>query len=216
MAANQLDAILYPKAVAMAVFTFWDVLLKKSRDDLARRLGLSSHQEPETTWQSMMMSRGKDQPPPSNPFSPVAGRQQQAGSLLGDGSSQQQQAKSSSSSQAGSIQGGPPDFTGLFKKLGGGTGGEGEAAEPSGVMSQSVMMAFQAASLTLARNWKRSEQHVGRGCIRVDGLVELQGRSAFMVVYVLGWFDPKANKFVNVETKLKHLVQTKQRPMGGN
>lgn len=214
MAANQLDAILYPKAVAMAVFTFWDVLLKKSRDDLARRLGLSSHQEPETTWQSMMMSRGKDQPPPSNPFSPVAGRQQQAGSLLGDGSSQQQQAKSSSS-QAGSIQGGPPDFTGLFKKLGG-SGGEGEAAEPSGVMSQSVMMAFQAASLTLARNWKRSEQHVGRGCIRVDGLVELQGRSAFMVVYVLGWFDPKANKFVNVETKLKHLVQTKQRPMGGN
>lgn len=100
---------------------------------------------------------------------------------------------------------GPPELAGIFRKP-----GEGDVP-----MSASVMTAIQAASLTLAKNWRPVQQPVTRGCIRVDGLIELQGKSAVMVVYVLAYYDPKAKQYMNVQTKLKHLVQTKQRPAGG-
>ncbi|KAF4125018.1 hypothetical protein GMORB2_3857 [Geosmithia morbida] len=213
VAANQIDAIMYPKAVAMAVWTFWDVLLKRSKDDISRALGLSGTQEPETSWQSVIINRGKEQQQQQQ--SPAAGTVLNPPSAA-PSSNDNPQAKAS---QPGSIQG-PPDFANLFRRLGGGgAGGEGgergDGAAPASPMSQSVMFAFQAASLVLAKNWKRTEHHVSKGCIRVDGMVELQGRSAFMVVYVLGWYDPKTDKFMKVETKLKHLVQTKQKPLGG-
>jgi hypothetical protein len=33
-----------------------------------------------------------------------------------------------------------------------------------------------------------------------------------MSVWVLGWYDPKVKKFVGIETRLKHLIQYKQKP----
>lgn len=195
-AANQLDAIMYPKAVAVAVWTFWNVLVQRSKEDISRALGLSNSKEQETTWQSVLINRGKDQSPLGSP-----GGRQAPGAILVPPN---QQAKAS---QPGSIQG-PPDFAGLFKK-------PGEGDVPMSSTSGSVMFAFQAASLALAKNWRPAEQFVSRGCIRVDGLVELQGRSAVMVVYVLGWYDPQTKNYMNVQTRLKHLIQSKQRPMGG-
>lgn len=78
-----------------------------------------------------------------------------------------------------------------------------------------VQAALQAASLTFARNWKPTKSPPNRGCIRVDGVVELRGKSACMAVYVLGWYDPKLRKYMGIQTGLKHLVQLKQRPAPG-
>lgn len=78
-----------------------------------------------------------------------------------------------------------------------------------------IQAALQAASLTFARNWKPTKSPPNRGCIRVDGVVELRGKSACMAVYVLGWYDPKLRKYMGIQTGLKHLVQLKQRPAPG-
>lgn len=196
-AANQLDAIMYPKAVAMAAWTFWNVLIQQSKEDISRALGLSGSREQETSWQSVMIDRGKEKSSLGSP----SGKPVQ-GTIFAPPNPQ------AKASQPGSIQG-APDFAGLFRK-------PGDPEAPMGTASGSVLLAFQAASLALAKNWRPAEQLVNRGCIRVDGLVELQGRSGIMVVYVLGWYDPQARKYVNVQTKLKHLVQSKQRPLGGN
>ncbi|TFB02287.1 hypothetical protein CCMA1212_005662 [Trichoderma ghanense] len=78
-----------------------------------------------------------------------------------------------------------------------------------------IQAALQAATVTFTKNWQPAKQPPSRGCIRVDGLVELQGKSAVMAVYVLGWYDPKQRKYMGVQTGLKHLIQLKQRPAGG-
>lgn len=179
--------------MALAVWTFWNVLLQRTRDDISKALGFDGQKEQETTWQSVIINRGKDQTPFGMNGKPSPGN------ILAPPNPQ------AKASQPGSIQG-PPDFSGMFRK----TAGEGDVP-----MSASIMHAFQAASLTLAKNWRPAEQPVNRGCIRVDGLVELQGKSAIMVVYVLGWYDPQTKKYMNVQTRLKHLLQTKQRPLGG-
>lgn len=87
-----------------------------------------------------------------------------------------------------------------------------DASSPYSINS---IRALQAASLTFAKNWKPTQPAVNRGCIRVDGLVELQGESTNMVLHVLGWYDPKLRKYVNVQTKLKHVTRGKQKPLGG-
>ncbi|KAK1254843.1 hypothetical protein MKX08_008838 [Trichoderma sp. CBMAI-0020] len=79
-----------------------------------------------------------------------------------------------------------------------------------------IQAALQAATVTFTKNWQPARQPPSRGCIKVDGLVELQGKSAVMAVYVLGWYDPKQRKFMGVQTGLKHLLQLKQRPGGGS
>ena len=193
VAANQLDAIVYPKAVALAVWTFWNVLLQRTKDDISKALGFEGSKTQEITWQSAIINRGKEQSPFGTTGKPSQGH------ILAP------PAPSGKESQSGSIRGPTPDFTGLFRK-------PGENDIP---MSASMMQAFQAASFTLAKNWRPAEQPVNRGCIRVDGLIEVQGKSALMVVYVAAWYDPRAKKYTNVQATLKHILQTQQRPMGG-
>lgn len=193
VAANQLDAIVYPKAVALAVWTFWNVLLQRTKDDISKALGFEGSKAQEITWQSAIINRGKEQSPFGTTGKPSQGH------ILAP------PAPSGKESQSGSIRGTTPDFTGLFRK-------PGENDIP---MSASMMQAFQAASFTLAKNWRPAEQPVNRGCIRVDGLIEVQGKSALMVVYVAAWYDPRAKKYTNVQATLKHILQTQQRPMGG-
>ena len=189
MAANQLDAIVYPKAVAMAVWTFWNVLLQRTKTDISKALGFDTPKEQEVTWQSALINRGKEQ----SAFG-TTGKPSQGPGILAPPVPPNKLPQGPSS-----------DFTGLFRKPG----------ENNVPMSPSMAHAFQAASLTLAKNWRPREQPVNRGCIRIDGLVEIQGKSAIMVVYVAAWYDPRVNKYMNVQATLKHLVQSQQRPMGG-
>lgn len=180
VAANQLNSIMYPKAVALACWTFWNVYLQQTKREISKVLGFEPSQ-PETHWTSTLF----DKPPRA------------IETTLSSPNT------SDKAPQPGSPHG-PPDFAGLFRK----------PAEGQVTLSPNLSFALQAAALTLAKNWKHAEQAVTRGCIKVDGLVEVQGKAAVMVVYVIGWYDPRVKKFMNIHTQLKHLIQLKQRPMG--
>lgn len=93
----------------------------------------------------------------------------------------------------------------------------GDISTPGGVGSTDTRMAaaLQAAGATFAKGWKPVKQPPGRGCIRVDGLVELQGPNACMAVYALAWYDPKQKTYSGIQIVFKHLLQHKQKPAQG-
>lgn len=201
-AAHKLNAVVYPRAVALATWTFVNVLLQNTKETFGKALGLGAFPQQETTWQSVIIERGKEHRP----------------GALGTGNSGPPQVIQPSPSGQASLPPRPsssgslpdseaPDLLSFLKRP------MGTDSSPS-VPSTGILMAFQAASLTLAKNWKQA-QHVSRGCIRVDGLVEIQGASAIMVLYVLGWYDPQTSKYMNVQTKIKHVAPLKQVPLGG-
>ncbi|OAA81269.1 hypothetical protein LEL_00814 [Akanthomyces lecanii RCEF 1005] len=80
------------------------------------------------------------------------------------------------------------------------------------VMPPSLEHASSAAMVTLAKSWKPAQQGPGPGCIKVDGLIQVSGKKAYMAVYVIAWFDPKQRKFVDIQTQLKHLLPFQQYP----
>lgn len=185
-AASHLDKAIYPKAVALTAWTFVSFLFKQTMQDVGKALGIAGPSEPEATWQSVTLDRLKEQ-----------------GSGLGGPEKQTVRILSQSERPAhGHFPTGSGDVIGtLF-------GGETQ-------LDPRLLAAIQAASLTFARNWKPTKTPPNRGCIRVDGVVELRGKTACMAVYVLGWYDPKLRKFMGIQTGLKHLVQLKQRPAPG-
>lgn len=86
------------------------------------------------------------------------------------------------------------------------------AASLGSAMPDSFQRASWAAVLVFIKNWKPARQGPGPGCIKVDGLIQMSGTKAYMAVYVVAWFDPKQNKFVDINTQLKHLLPFKQFP----
>ncbi|KAF4980153.1 hypothetical protein FZEAL_3772 [Fusarium zealandicum] len=183
-AANHLDKVLYPKTVALTVWTFASFLVRQTAQDVMKAIGLGDPTPPEATWQSVTLDRLKQ------------------GSLPGVGNQAVKVVGQSERPPQGSFPTGNGDIIGtLF--------GSETQLDPR------VQAALQAASLTFARNWRPTKSPPNRGCIRVDGVVELKGNTACMAVYVLGWYDPKLRKFMGIQTGLKHLVQLKQRPAPG-
>ena len=173
---------LYPKAVALTVWTFVNSLCRQTAQDVAKALGLNGDQPPESTWQTVAINRMKEQ---STPIGPPG----------------KQSVKVEKPS-------GFPFPTGSGDILGSPFGGDTQ-------LDSRIQGAIQEASMTFAKNWQPAKQSPNKGCIRVDGLVELQGKNAVMAVYVLGWYDPKQKTFMAVQTGLKHLIQLKQRPAAG-
>jgi len=185
-AANHLAKVLYPKAVALTCWTFISFLAKQGFQDFTRALGFSDPVPPEPTFHPGPLERFKGQ----GGF--PAGPRNQTVRVVGQ----------SERPPHGSFPTGNGDIIGtLF--------GSETQFDPR------IQAAIQAASLTFARNWKPTKTSPNRGCIRVDGVVELKGKTACMAVYVLGWYDPKLRKFMGIQTGLKHLVQLKQRPAPG-
>lgn len=207
MAAHKLNAVVYPKAVALATWTFVNVLLQNTKETFSKALGIgASPPQRETTWQSVILERGKEHRPGAlgtgNSSPPQVIQPNPAGHQLPASLSQ----RPSSSGQLPESE--TLDLMGMLRRS------VGLDPTPS-ASSTGILMAFQAASMTLTKNWKPTQQPVTRGCIRVDGLVEIQGPSAIMVLYVLGWYDPQTSKYVNVQTKIKHVTQMRQVPLGG-
>ncbi|KAH6900402.1 hypothetical protein B0T10DRAFT_470455 [Thelonectria olida] len=186
-AAGHLDKAIYPKAVAMTAWTFISFLCKQTMQDVAKALGFSGSDTPEPTWQNVTLDRLREQ----------------AGGHGGNTGKQAVRILGQSERPAhGQFPTGSGDIIGtLF-------GGETQ-------LDPRILAAIQAASLTFARNWKPTKTPPNRGCLRVDGVVELRGKTAFMAVYVFGWYDPKLKKFMGIQTGLKHLIQHKQRPAPG-
>ncbi|TQV96290.1 hypothetical protein V2A60_003289 [Cordyceps javanica] len=86
------------------------------------------------------------------------------------------------------------------------------AVSVGNVMPSNLEHASSAAMVTLAKTWKPARQGPGPGCIKVDGLIQVSGKKAYMAVYVVAWFDPKQKKFVDIQTQLKHLLPFQQYP----
>lgn len=86
---------------------------------------------------------------------------------------------------------------------------------PDAKLDPRLQAASMAGALAFLRHWKPTKSLPGRGCIRVDGIVELKGKTAVMAVLVAGYYDPKTRQYVAVQTMLKHLMQLKQRPAPG-
>ena len=176
---------LYPKAVALTVWTFFNFLFKQTAQDVAKALGLGTPPPQETTWQSVALNRMREQ-------GAIGG----SGKQPTNGPEQPEKPSASFPIQTagGDIMGSPFG---------------GSQVDPR------IQAALHAAAMTFSKNWQPAKQPANRGCIRVDGLVELQGKSAVMAVYVLGWYDPKQRKYMGIQTGLKHLIMLKQRPAGG-
>ncbi|KAL3958628.1 hypothetical protein ACCO45_006790 [Purpureocillium lilacinum] len=194
LAASHLNMAIYPKAVAMTVWTFVNFLFKQTAQDVAKALGLGSAPPEETTWQSVALNRWREQ-----------GWREQ-GAFGGPG--KQPAGAPAQQPQPDKQPAGFPIQTAGGDILGTPFSGESQ-------LDPRIQAALQAASLTFSKNWQPAMQPPNRGCIRVDGLIELQGKAAVMAVYVLGWYDPKQRKFMGIQTGLKHLIQLKQRPAGG-
>lgn len=186
VAARHLAKVVYPKAVALTAWTFVSFLVGQTVQDVSRAIGLGEPSPPEPTWQSAALERF-------------------TGEQAGFPNMPKQTVKVITQSDRpphGSFPAGNGDVLGtLF--------GVETQLDPR------LQAAIQAASLTFAKNWKPTKSPPTRGCIRVDGVVEIKGNSACLGVYVLGWYDPKQRKFVGIQTGLKHLLPLKQKPAPG-
>ncbi|KAF4995873.1 hypothetical protein FGRMN_4830 [Fusarium graminum] len=91
----------------------------------------------------------------------------------------------------------------------------GAAFGPEAKLDPRLQAAGIAGTFAFLRHWKPTRTLPSRGCVRVDGIVELKGKTAVMAVLVAGYYDPKTRQYVAVQTRLKHLMQLKQRPAPG-
>lgn len=183
MVASHLNMALYPKAVALTVWTFFNFLAKQTAQDIVKALGFNSDPPDNNAWQAAAINHMKEQ------------------GAFGSPGKQAVKAPSQPDKPQFPIQIGNGDLFGAPP------GGESQ-------VDPRIQAALKAASLTFAKTWQPARQHPTRGCIRVDGLVELQGNAAVLAIYVVGWYDPKQAKFMGIQTGLKHLLQRKQRPAG--
>ncbi|QPC75234.1 hypothetical protein HYE68_005986 [Fusarium pseudograminearum] len=91
----------------------------------------------------------------------------------------------------------------------------GAAFGPDAKLDPRLQAASLAGAFAFLRYWKPTKTLPSRGCIKVDGIVELKGKTAVMAVLVAGYYDPKTRQYVAVQTRLKHLMQLRQRPAPG-
>lgn len=80
------------------------------------------------------------------------------------------------------------------------------------ILPPSLDTASTAAMVTFAKSWKPARPGIGPGCIKVDGLIQVSGKQAYMAVYVNAWYDVKQGKYVDIQTQLKHILPYKQYP----
>lgn len=185
LAAGYLSRAIYPKAVALTAWTFVTSLTRQTVHDISTFLGFQ--QQPEPKWHDYTFNR-MTQPSDPRPTSPEA---------------------------KPTIPNPNDKSVSPFPLLGNQSDFLGNLVGSDSQLDPRIQVAMAEATLTFAKNWKQIKQPPTRGCIRVDGMIELQGQKAVMTAVILGWYDPKQRKFVAIETGLKHLIQLKQRPAGG-
>ncbi|QLI64076.1 uncharacterized protein G6M90_00g025190 [Metarhizium brunneum] len=186
VAASHVNMAIYPKAVALTVWTFVNSLCRQTAQDVAKALGFNTEPPQDTSWQTVAINRMKEQ------------------GALGSGGKHAVKVPSTTDKPANF-----PFPTANGDLFGPSIGSDNTQLDPR------IQGALHAASMTFTKNWQPVKQPPSRGCIRVDGLVELQGKNAVMAVYVLGWYDPKQKNYMAIQTGLKHLIQLKQRPAAG-
>ncbi|KAG6009132.1 hypothetical protein E4U21_003201 [Claviceps maximensis] len=188
LAATHLDRVIYPKAVALTVWTFVNSLCKQTARDVVKALGFGAEPPADTSWQTVAINRMKEQGGLGTPG-------KQAVKVPGD----------KSSSSAGPQPVNLPASTNPGDVLTPTSDGDDQ-------LDPRVQDALHDAVVTFNKNWQPVKQPPYRGCVQLDGLVEVQGKNALMAVYVYAWYDPKQKSFMSIRAVLKHLIQLKQKP----
>ncbi|WXC54894.1 hypothetical protein SNK03_000869 [Fusarium graminearum] len=181
LAANFLAKALYPKALAMGCWTFISFLSKQVAQDIAKSIGLSEPDAPESAWQHVPVNSLPGTMPQQTPRVVV---------------------KHDAKAHPAHL---PPGFNEIL----------GAAFGPDAKLDPRLQAASLAGAFAFLRYWKPTKTLPSRGCIKVDGIVELKGKTAVMAVLVAGYYDPKTRQYVAVQTRLKHLMQLRQRPAPG-
>ncbi|VTO91477.1 unnamed protein product [Fusarium graminearum] len=181
LAANFLAKALYPKALAMGCWTFISFLSKQVAQDIAKSIGLSEPDPPESAWQHVPVNSLPGTMPQQTPRVVV---------------------KHDAKAHPAHL---PPGFNEIL----------GAAFGPDAKLDPRLQAASLAGAFAFLRYWKPTKTLPSRGCIKVDGIVELKGKTAVMAVLVAGYYDPKTRQYVAVQTRLKHLMQLRQRPAPG-
>lgn len=70
-------------------------------------------------------------------------------------------------------------------------------------------------SSTLSKLWNPKKLEAPRGTLVVEGIVEINGGTGKVIFDVSGFYDPRANKFVNISAGIRKVKQRRQRPRGG-
>lgn len=197
LAANRLHRAVYPKAAALATWAFISSLTRQTAQEISHYLGFEKQNEP--SWENITFEALKRQQQTHQPSQPTLEESKNSGAFA--------RAPSSNGNIARRL---PPGTRplGMTDSLENWLGTD-PAIDPK------ILMALLDASHTFSKNWQPVRRGIPRGSIRVDGLVELQGKSAILTADVVGWWDPKQRKFVSIDTGLRNLVQTKQRPARG-
>ncbi|KAG5950761.1 hypothetical protein E4U53_004460 [Claviceps sorghi] len=185
LAASHVDMVIYPKAVALTVWAFINSLCRQTARDVAKALGFGTEPPGDTSWQTVAINRMREQAGPDNPG-------KQAVKAPGSGG------------KSGNL----PASTDPGDVL-------RPTSDSDAQLNPRIQDALHDAAVAFSKNWQPVKQPPNRGCVRVDGLMEFQGKKAVIAVYVLGWYDPKQKTFLTIETLFKHLVQIRQKPAEG-
>jgi len=72
---------------------------------------------------------------------------------------------------------------------------------------------WQVFMKQFGKTWTPIRPEPPRGSVAFSGLVELESNRCWIVIDVLGWYDPKTKEFNNVMMKLRRLQDKVQNPM---
>ncbi|KAF2482280.1 hypothetical protein BDY17DRAFT_298259 [Neohortaea acidophila] len=78
-----------------------------------------------------------------------------------------------------------------------------------------ITIARHVFSATLSKLWNPKKAEAPRGTFLVEGIVEVNGGTGKVIFDVSGFYDPRANKFVNINAGIRKVKRWKQRPKGG-
>lgn len=183
---NYVKSILYPKAVAMAMWAFYTTLIPEGFS----RLFSSEKQQEESSWQGSVLTRGKlEQRPIPQTGAPLftppkQNNGQSPRTIQGLGPNQ------------------PPyklDAKGRLVSIDG---------SMKGAIGAAVFNAYR-------KHLKKVEPAINRGSIALDGMIEFKGKGGLLTVVASGWYDPKLKKFTHTKVMTKSFKPYNQKPMGG-
>lgn len=188
---HRLNKVLYPTAVAGALFEDTKRKAERSWNDLAVYMGWVEKTEPNAFQQ--MMQQITNPSPPTGPLAPPAAAAPSAPPGTSLPTATQQPASPGSSTAAGSTKElglALPDPKALTLDLG------------------QFRRDFQKANRTQVH-------HVPRGAFGVHALIEVYGSKARLTLNVVGVYDPKVGRYVGLQAKVWNTVAHRQAPKGG-
>lgn len=86
---------------------------------------------------------------------------------------------------------------------------------PTQQTSMDLPIAMHVFSHTLSKQWNPKKMEPPRGTFVVQGLVEVKGSRGRMMFDVQSCYDPKVNKFVQVNAGVRNVKKWNQSPRGG-